>query len=64
MHFLARKLLYLDSTFTEICSQEYSQQHANIGLDDGLEPIRCQAINQTNDGLAYSVYMHHSTLMV
>ena len=49
MHFHEWKVLYFDSNFTEVCSQESNEQYSSIGLDNGLAPIRLQAIIWTNE---------------
>ena len=36
--------------FIEICSYEPNQQYSSIGSDDGLSPVRRQAIIWTIDG--------------
>ena len=38
-----------DQDFTEVYSQGSSQQYSSIGLDNGLAPVRPQAIVWTND---------------
>ena len=48
IHFLLSKLLYLDTNFTEICSQGSSWQEASIDSDNGLALNRWQAIIGTN----------------
>ena len=52
-HFLEWKLSYFNSNFTEICSQRFNCQYANIGSDNGLARSRPQAIMWTKDGLVY-----------
>ena len=37
----------------KVCSSGFNWQYAIIGSDDGLVPIRWQAIICTNDGLVY-----------
>ena len=39
--------------FTEICSHGTNWQYGSFGSDNGLAPIRRQAIIWTNDGLVY-----------
>ena len=53
IHFLEWKLLYLDSNFTEVCSQGSIWQYASVGSDNGFAPIWRQAIIWTNDGQVY-----------
>ena len=48
MHFREWKVLYFDSNFTEVYFQGPNQQHFSIGSDNGLAPIRRQAIILTN----------------
>ena len=48
------------SNFTDILSQVSRQQLSRIGSDNGLVPIRRQAIIWTNDGI---VYRHQSASM-
>ena len=43
MHFHEWKV-YFESTFTEIWSQGHNQQYSSINSDNGLAPIRRQAI--------------------
>ena len=43
------KIVY-EWNFTEVYSQESSQQYSSIGSDNGLAPARRQAIIWTNDG--------------
>ena len=50
-----RKLWCFDLNFTEICSQWFKQQNANIGLDNGLAPNRWQAIIWTDAGLVCTI---------
>ena len=38
--FLYWKAVYFDSNFIEIWSHGSDEQHANIGLDNGLAPIQ------------------------
>ena len=38
------KILDFDFNFTEVCYYEYINKYANIDLDNGLAPIRQQAI--------------------
>ena len=49
--------------FTEVCSRGSNQQYSSIGLDNGLAPIRRQAIIWTNDGKFTDAYMRHSASM-
>ena len=44
MHFHEWKILYFDLNFTEICSWGSNSQYSSIGSDNGLAPIRRQAI--------------------
>ena len=46
-------LMYVYLRFTEICSLCSKQQYAQFGLDNGLAPIRRQAIIWTDNGLVY-----------
>ena len=39
-----------DKDFMEVCFQQYNQQYSSIGSDNGLAPVRRQAIIGTNDG--------------
>ena len=53
-----------NSIFTEICPQ-VSSEKSNVGLDDGLAPIRRQAIIWANDSLVYwRIYMYASLASV
>ena len=57
IHFLEWKL-YSYSNLTEINSQRSNWKYANIGLDNGLAPNRCQTISWTNDGLvSWRIYV-------
>ena len=49
VYFLVWKLLYIGSNITKTWSQLSIQQYMNIGSDNGLAPIRRQAIIWTND---------------
>ena len=60
MHFLKWKCLNFAYYFTEVCSQGSNWQYPSIGPDNGLAPIRRQAIIWTNDGLFTDAYMRHS----
>ena len=51
MHFPECKLLYLDEKFIEICSPVSNWQYPSTGSDDGLAPVRRQAIIWTSDSL-------------
>ena len=51
MHFLVLELMHFDSYVTEICFQVYNFRYTIIGLENGLAPIRRQAIIWANDGL-------------
>ena len=53
MHFLEWKSLNLEYSLTEVCSQGSNRQWYSIGSDNGLAPIRRQAIIWTNDGLCW-----------
>ena len=50
MHFLERKCMNFNWNFTEVCCRRYSLQYSSIRSDNGLEPIRWQAIIWTNGG--------------
>ena len=39
-----------DLDFIEVCSQVSNQQYSSIGSDNGLAPVRRQAITWVNDG--------------
>ena len=51
MYFLYWKFLYFDENFNEMRSPWSNQQYSIIGSDNGLAPVRRQAIIWTNDGL-------------
>ena len=42
------KILSLDQNFTEVCSWGSNRQEPSIGLDNGVEPNRWQAIISAN----------------
>ena len=44
MQFLEWKLLYFNENFIGICSPRRNWQYSSIGLDNGLAPVRGQAI--------------------
>ena len=44
---------YFDLNLTEACFSGFNKQYAIIGSDNGLVPMRQQAINWTNDGLVH-----------
>ena len=48
MHFHEWNILYFDSNFIEVCSWGSNWQYSSIGSDNGLAPIRRQAIIWTN----------------
>ena len=50
MYFLQWKPLNFIQNFTEICSWGPNCQYGSIGSDNGLVPMRQQAIIWTNDG--------------
>ena len=57
MHFCESKVLYFDFNFTEVCSSGSNWQWPSIGLDNGLAPIRRQAIIWTNsDPIYWRIY--------
>ena len=60
MHSLEWKCLNFAYYFTEVCSQGSNWQYPSIGPDNGLAPIRRQAIIWTRDGLFTDAYMRHS----
>ena len=45
------KIEVILSNLPKICSQWFNQQYGSIGSDNGLAPIRRQAIIWINDGL-------------
>ena len=49
-----------DWNFTKICSYKSNKQYSKIGSDNGMAPIRRQAIIWTNNGLFTDEYMRHS----
>ena len=49
-----------DKDFTEVCFSGSNQQYSGIGLDNGLAPVRRQAIIWTNDGQFIDTYMRRS----
>ena len=51
--FFQSKCMNFASDFTQICSQGSNQQNSSSGSDNGLVPIRRQAIIWTNYGLVY-----------
>ena len=53
----------LIKNFIEICSPGCNQQYSSIGSDNGLVPVRWQAIIWTNDGKFTDSYLHHSASM-
>ena len=63
MHFLEWKCIDFDEYFTEVYSQGSNLQYSNIGSDNGLGPIRRQAIIWANDDYFTDTYMHHSASM-
>ena len=53
MRFLELKCINFEYDFLEICSQLSNQQYSSIWSDNGMAPVRRQAIIWNNDGLAY-----------
>ena len=49
--FLDWKLLYLDYNFIEMYPLASNKRYSSTGSDDGLAPVRRQAIIWTNHGL-------------
>ena len=50
-------MLYCDINLIDVWSYGLNEQRASIGSDDGLAPMRQQAIIWTNDGLLHwSIY--------
>ena len=62
-HFLEWKCVNCDLVFTEVCSQVFNKQYSSIGSENGVAPIRRQAIIWTNDGYFTDAYMRHSASM-
>ena len=62
-HFLEWKCYNIGHNFTEVFSKWPDQQYSSIGSDNGLAPIRRQAIIWTNDGYITDAYMRHSASM-
>ena len=57
VHFPEWKVLYFASNFIKVCSLGSNQQYSSTGLDNGLAPIRWQAIIWTNaDPLHWCIY--------
>ena len=50
MLFLELKYMNFDKNFTEVCPKGFNQQYSSIGSDNGLVPVRRQAITWTNGG--------------
>ena len=50
MDILESECMYFGHDFIEVCSKGSNQQYSSIGSDNGLVPIRRQAIIWTNDG--------------
>ena len=60
-NFLYENIWNFNSNITEICSQWSDNQYSSVGSDNGLAPIRRQAIIWANGGLAYRhTHMRHS----
>ena len=62
--FVQGKYIKCDYDFNEVCSQGSNYQYYIIGSDNGLLPVRRQAIIWANDGywwlLVRITYMRHS----
>ena len=56
--------MYFDWNFTEVYSQESNWQYSSIGADNGLSPIKRQAIILINDGCFTYAYMRHPASMI
>ena len=56
-HFHEWKFSYFDSHFIEVCTLGSNQQFSSIGSDNGLAPIKRQAIICTNaDPVHWHIY--------
>ena len=49
-HFTECKCMNFDYNSTEVCSKRPNERYSSIGANNGLAPVRRQAIIWTNDG--------------